>query len=330
MSRKGCTRASPRCVTMRAVRRLHRLQAGALHIPAAASVPSLRIDPGQICAFFPGPCTFESRVVPGTSHSPVPRFCIRPWAECVQRPTTSAPGCRCGPARCTQEERRMHITEAITTAARMGWRTRLVAAVLADRPAAPDRRPGALRAERGGPRPGSTRAPPTHPPDHSRPTTAQRRRPSVTAAASEHSLHDRNSAHHRRPGGPAHRQHLRRLLLRLPSRASRVTSTTRAGCGRRATSMERWRSSPASTWRRRNPTRRAGRTPSGSTSHGGASPTAGRSSTALTRGRAAVLAPRRWQHPGGAGRPGDALATGQDHVSRRSLRGLRPLAGGSA
>ena len=28
------------------------------------------------------------------------------------------------------EERRMHITEAITTAARMGWRTRLVAAVL--------------------------------------------------------------------------------------------------------------------------------------------------------------------------------------------------------
>ena len=48
------------------------------------------------------------------------------------------------------------------------------------------------------------------------------------------------------------------------------------------TSTGRWRSSPASTWRRRNRTRRAGRTPSGSTSHGGASATAGRSSTALT------------------------------------------------
>ena len=63
------------------------------------------------------------------------------------------------------EERRRHITEAITTAASMGWRTRLVAAGPADRPAAPDRRPGALRAERGGPRPGSARAPPAHPTD---------------------------------------------------------------------------------------------------------------------------------------------------------------------
>ena len=60
----------------------------------------------------------------------------------------------------------MHITEAITTAARMGVAYPAGGGGPADRPAAPDRRPGALRAERGGPRPGSARAPPVHPTDH--------------------------------------------------------------------------------------------------------------------------------------------------------------------
>ena len=76
-----------------------------------------------------------------------------------------------------------------------------------------------------------------------------------------------------------------------------------------------------------NPTRHAGRTPSGSTSHGGGSRIAGRSSTAPARDCAAVLAPR------GDGNSLEVLAVlgmrwrpGKT-TSRRSLRGLRPLAG---
>ena len=65
-----------------------------------------------------------------------------------------------------------------------------------------------------------------------------------------------------------------------------------------------------------NPTRRAGRTPSGSTSHGGASATAGRSSTALTRdGRQCSPPAATAGLAGGAGRPGHALATGQDPLA---------------
>ena len=67
-----------------------------------------------------------------------------------------------------------------------------------------------------------------------------------------------------------------------PGRASRGAFTTRGGCGRRATSTGPWRFSSASTPRRQNPTRHAGCTASGSTSHGGASATAGRSYTAPT------------------------------------------------
>ena len=107
-------------------------------------------------------------------------------------------------------------------------------------------------------------------------------------------------------------------------------STRRGGCGRRETSTGRWRSSPAWTRRgRRRRRRRGGPTPSGRTWCGGGSATGSGLVYSQGTGQAAALVPTgdgalevaavlgmRWE-------PGKL-------VSRRSLRGLKPLGKGGA
>ena len=184
----------------------------------------------------------------------------------------------------------MHITEAITTAARMGWRTRLVAAVLliGPLPLTGDLELFALNA--AGLVPGST---PCSASSSARPhdPPPQRGRPS-DHRNHEHSLHDRNPAHHRRPGGPASSTassavargagpEPRALRPRRPPAAAGGRPRRGAGTSR-----------PRRTWRPPNRTKRAGCTPSGSTSHGGASRDSGALVYSPGTGRAAVLALR--------------------------------------
>ena len=153
----------------------------------------------------------------------------------------------------------------------------------------------------------------------------------MTTADQQHPLHDDlTPAHPRRRWWTGSSTASSAAPRRLPSRASRGPSTTPAGCGRRATSTGRSRSSPASPRRRRNRSqarwayaewldlarRRFGDSGALVYSPG--------------TGPAAVLAP--W----GDGPALEVLAVlgmrwlpGKT-VSRRSLRGLRPLDRGTS
>ena len=78
------------------------------------------------------PRPLHVRVAGGSGYKPLPRSPVLHPTVGGVCPTTNdlRAGMRVRTSQMHAKERRMHITEAITTAARMGWRTRLVAAVL--------------------------------------------------------------------------------------------------------------------------------------------------------------------------------------------------------
>ena len=132
MSRKGCTRASPRCIFTPG-RTAFETASGSGYKPLHRS-PVLHPTVGGVC-----PATDDLRAVDAGAGQPDARrgeTHAHHGSHHDGRPLGMAhPAGGGGPAH---------------------------------RTAAPDRRPGALRAERGGARPGSARAPPAHPTD---PTT---------------------------------------------------------------------------------------------------------------------------------------------------------------